>query len=764
MKKLNLLLILVIAGLTLTGCSDGDVNPAAALDVASPIIAEREQGSERILWGAWIIDFDQATHEITINPLRNAQAHFNVTNMITPPECYDCLEIHVNSFDPVTRILDVDVTLRNKYNLTGRDVRGILYTNDIGHELRNADDWTGLWDIPGGEDINPFKAFAKDEPDRIFAPTQVHTENYLVYIPSPPQWSSITYAVDASWPGNCKEPYTIEDFTQQPIGEDVGSEGLVQVTVRDWQGDVDSVMISVPEITTQEFVGLSPAGGGVWEVNLINYAGAVAGDYPALVKATSAGSGDLALYDYSNITITELVSHNGWARTWGGPNDDSGNFIAWDGFGNTFTVGHFRSTVDFDPGPGTDEHTSKGSYEIFVSKFDSNGDFQWAHPLGDTGDDRGSSVAADSAGNAYVLGVFKDTVDFDPGPGTAMHTSNGGWDISLIKFDPAGDFQWCVTWGGTLDDRCGAVCVDGSSGVNVAGYFQDTVDFDPQAPSDPHTSSGGIDIFLSKFDTDGNYHWVRTWGGSGQDSACNIINDGDNNIYIAGYFQSTVDFDPGAGSDQHSSHGDDDAYLCKFDTEGLFLWARTWGASDEDIGFHVGWDGLLNLYVSGSFRGSVDFDPGAGTETRTANGYNDAFLSKFDLNGTFQWVRAWGSSYYDVASGVAAADDNIYVTGYFSNTVDFDPGPGVDNHSSVGEYDAFLGKFDSGGDFKWTHTWGAGGWDKGSRVTVDDAGNCYGTGYAGGTIDFDPGPGVDDHTSNGNVDCYVIKILPDGYW
>ena len=225
-----LALLLSLVAIAVIGCSGvGKDSPSSAPDMSGDLTPYTKANSSRALWGLWNIRFDMADLTVTIEPIRNTQLHFNITDMVTPPACNDCLAIHVNSFDPITRIMDIDVTLRNPTNLAGHDVRGILYTNDYGHELRNDDDWTGLWDVPGGMDINPFKAFAKNEPNRAFTGYAIHQENYHVYIPLPPHFNAITYAVDASWPGNCKEPYEITGFTQEIIYATEGSSGNIQL-------------------------------------------------------------------------------------------------------------------------------------------------------------------------------------------------------------------------------------------------------------------------------------------------------------------------------------------------------------------------------------------------------------------------------------------------------------------------------------------------------------------------------------------------------
>ncbi len=297
--------------LLVLGCSSvNNSNPATMMDDANAYVISADSDSRHMLWGIWNIQFDESGLEAVVEPIRNAQAHFNVTSMITPPACDDCVGIAVNSFDMVNRIIDVDVTLRNPYQINGHDVRGILYTNDYGHELRNADDWTGLWDIPGGETINPFKTFAKEEANRIFAALAEHTENYLVYIPIPPQYNAITFAIDASWPVNCKEPYEITNFWQEPVSDQIGSTGMVRIDVRDWQNDVSKVTLEAPEITGEDFTQFNYAYGETWQLNLINNQGAPAGDYNVRVVAESANSDSLALYDFVAITISEGVPDN----------------------------------------------------------------------------------------------------------------------------------------------------------------------------------------------------------------------------------------------------------------------------------------------------------------------------------------------------------------------------------------------------------------------------------------------------------------------
>ena len=499
-------------------------------------------------------------------------------------------------------------------------------------------------------------------------------------------------------------------------------------------------------------------------------------DYSNIIGVPNdAESDSLAAFFRYDLTV-EITGEFGWARTWSGSESycsSQGWGVAADVSGNVYVAGRFSSTVDFDPNGG-DLHTSNGEHDVFLSKFDSYGNFEWARTWGGPDIDKGLGVAADGSGNVYVTGYFEGTVDFDPGSGDP-HTSKGESDVFLSKFDPSGNFVWVRTWGGSEWDRSYGVAVDGLGNAYVTGCFTETVDFDPDG-GDPHTSNGGFDVFLSKFDSSGNFKWARTWGGEFSDKGTGVAADGSGNVYITGFFfHVTVDFDPDGG-DLHTSNGFNDVFLSKFDASGNFEWAHTWGGIYFDAGYGVSADGSGNCYVTGYFWGTVDFDPDGG-DPHTSIDHWDIFLSKFDSSGNFEWARTWGGSdelaWSDTGGGVIAdSNGNVYVTGHFGDMVDFDP-DGGDPHISKGSGDIFLSKFDSSGDFEWAQTWGGPAlvyWcDVGRGVTADDSGNVYVTGYFMDVVDFAPtdppcNENPDEHTSNGYIDTFLTKHLPDGCW
>jgi hypothetical protein len=363
-------------------------------------------------------------------------------------------------------------------------------------------------------------------------------------------------------------------------------------------------------------------------------AGYVDGDTSAEIRVNIQSDNYGPILRKKEITIED----KGWARTWGGIDYDYSIGVAIDGCGDVYIMGYFNSTVDFDPGSGVDEHTSNGDRDVFLNKFDSNGELQWARTWGGFDWDGGVGVAIDGDGNVYVTGYFFGAADFDPGPGVDEHTPNGLDDIFLSKLDSNGEFQWARTWGGIGYEGGYGIAIDGNGNVYVTGYFNGPVDFDPGPGVDEHTSSnGGWGLFLSKLDSNGEFQWARNWGGDGLEEGRAVANDGNGNAYVTGWFSGAGDFDPGPGVDEHVPTGYDDIFLIKFDSNGEFQWARTWGSRSDtwEAGCGVAIDRVGDAYVAGYFRDTVDFDPGPGVEEHTSNGYTDAFLSKFPPDGNW---------------------------------------------------------------------------------------------------------------------------------
>ena len=448
-----------------------------------------------------------------------------------------------------------------------------------------------------------------------------------------------------------------------------------------------------------------------------------------------------------------------WAKNFGGSGFEQGNGIAVDNSGNVYTIGYFAGTSDFDPGPGIYSLTANGSADIFISKLDSMGNLVWARAFGSTDWDKGNSIALDNSGNIYATGFFSDTVDFDPGPGVFNLTSVGITDIFICKLDASGNYLWAKSVGGTDYDFGISIKTDDSGNVYTTGNFLDTVDFDPCAATYSITSMGTYDIFILKLDSSGNYIWVKTFGGQEPQSVSSIDVDASGNVYTTGYFYTSADFDPGPNVFYLISEGENDVFVSKLDSMGNFIWAKQFGNYDEDEGLSIATDNSGNVYTTGTFKVTVDFDPGQGGYNLISAGSEDIFISKLDSTGSFIWAKSFGN--ISVEKGLDITLDNsgnIYAVGQFTGTVDFDPGPGVFNLYSNGDYDLFICKLTSSGNLVWAKSMGALGVDLGGSIAVDDLNNVYTTGYFQSTVDFDPGPGVHNLTASGMGDVFILKL------
>ena len=466
----------------------------------------------------------------------------------------------------------------------------------------------------------------------------------------------------------------------------------------------------------------------------------------------------------SGFLIISLISYAQqyeWAIRAGGALEDYGVSVAIDASNNSYISGYFKGTADFDPGPGAANLSPSGNQDIYLAKYDADGNYLWAFNIGGTSYDASFSVTTDLSGNVYIGGFFQNTADFDPGPGVANLTSSGMEDIFLAKYDANGNYLWAFSINGTGQNVVKSVTTDASGNVYISGYFNSTADFDPGAGTMNMTSAGNKDIFLAKYDANGNYIWAFKVGGTAEDMTASITTDASGNLYMSGFFALTADFDPGAVTANLTSAGSKDIFLAKYDANGNYLWALNAGGTGNDQSSSVTADASGDVYITGYFRSTADFDPGAGTANLTSNGINDLFLAKYDASGNYLWAVGTGSGNYDEGYAVTTdVSDNVYISGYFRDTVDFDFGPGLHQLHSAGNSDIFLAKYTPYGDHLWAISLGGSAGDVGVSVITDASENIYMTGNFGSTVDFDPGTNNANLTSAGIHEIFVAKYSP----
>jgi len=445
-----------------------------------------------------------------------------------------------------------------------------------------------------------------------------------------------------------------------------------------------------------------------------------------------------------------------WVKSIGGLSEQEGAEVAVDLSGNVFTIGSFRGTIDFDPGPGVKNLTPNGDFDVFITKFDAAGNLIWARNMGGLMRDTGQSIAIDSAGNVYTVGELGVSGDFDPGPGT--YTLTGlGCEAFISKLDSMGNFIWAKSIGGPNTQSARSVRLDNAGNIYMMGFFEDTADFDPGPAVYNFSSNGSLDIYISKLTNTGDLIWAKQLGGVGTEYTGGIAVDKASNVYVIGSFPNTVDFDPGVSVYNLSSVGQSDIFISKIDSSGNFIWAVSMGSYNNESPGSIAVDDAENVYCTGSFSNNADFDPGTGTYFLTSTSWDeDIFVNKLDSSGGFVWAKNFGGMGPDGGYGIALdSSGNIYTTGHFNYIADFDPGPGVYNISCGTGWTSYLNKLDPSGSNLWAIPFSA--FYCGS-VTTDLAGNIYATGGLLDSADFDPGPSVFEVVTAGSFDVYVLKL------
>jgi hypothetical protein len=300
-------------------------------------------------------------------------------------------------------------------------------------------------------------------------------------------------------------------------------------------------------------------------------------------------------------------------------------------------------------------------------------------------------------------------------------------------------FRWVAKSGGSGDDYGNGIAVDQAGNSFVVGSFNNSATFGGTNVS----SFGGDDLFVTKYDPAGNLLWVRTAGGSTNDTANGVAVDGGGNCYVTGTFWNAANF----GTTNLNSSGGRDVFLVKYSGTGNLVWVTHAGGVDDDRGLAIAVDGSSNIFVTGTFNGTAAFD----NTNLVSAGVFDIFVAKYDSAGRLLWARQAGGILDDYGTGVATdAAGNCYVTGHFGSPLAVFDTVTLTNR---GARDIFVAKYDGAGNLLWVRQGGGSDYDIATALAADSAGNCFVTGHIRGTASF----GGTSLTSAGLEDIFVAK-------
>ena len=448
--------------------------------------------------------------------------------------------------------------------------------------------------------------------------------------------------------------------------------------------------------------------------------------------------------------------------------------------GDIYVVGGFGGIVDFNPNPAVFYNlTSTPNMDsYYIQKLTPNGGLVWVKTI-DFIMGGLRSIKIDDNDNLIINGIFKDSVDIDPGTTTHMLFSNGDYDAYILKISANGNFIWAKSFGGIGDDVIRDIATDLQGNIYSHGSFKDTVDFDPGAGiciygtnySPPPSIHPLDNPFIQKLDKDGNFVWAKTFecGEGSLSDGYTVDIDSENNVYCSGWFSgSNIDFDPGIGVIKPPSNNSS-MYFVKLDSMGSYTWARfstkvnVYGLARPNAMIV---DRYNNIFITGSTRYlNIDFDPGPDTLLLTAK----TFIQKYDENGNFLWAKSYGYGDYPMSLATDTFG-NVYSTGLFYDSTDLDPGSDTlmfytyspPSPYSFVAHGAYLQKLNSNGVLLWAGVLqGNQGNSIAYDIFVDNAENIFVAGGFADTVDFDPGIGVQNRTTvinNYRNDSYILKL------
>lgn len=452
-----------------------------------------------------------------------------------------------------------------------------------------------------------------------------------------------------------------------------------------------------------------------------------------------------------------------WAKQITGTSQvEEGKGIGLDASGNVYSAGIFADSADLDPGAGTQMAYTHGGDDIYVQKLDMLGNLVWAFSIGGSSTDIVHDLYTDLAGNVYITGQFKDTVDFDPGAGVTNLMALANDDIFFAKYNASGALVWAHRIGGTANDQGHGITADLSGNVYITGYFKGIVDFDPGANVANLTGNGIEDIFVAKYNSSGNYLWAHSAGGANTDMGQSIAVDYMGNVLVTGNFNgASVDFDPGPATVSLSTNGLSDIFVASYNDTGKLNWAKSIGSDSTDDGLGIITDLHRSVFVTGYFRDTADFDPGPNAANLMSAGDQDIYILKLDSAGSFSWVKQIGGIGADAANAIDIDYVGaVYLTGYYTGTVDFDPDPSVSTLPMHGNEDIFVGAYSNSGALVWAVSMGSSADDNGNAIIPNTIGEVFSTGFFKGICDFDPGVPTFNLTAISNQDGYVQKLTP----
>lgn len=408
----------------------------------------------------------------------------------------------------------------------------------------------------------------------------------------------------------------------------------------------------------------------------------------SIISLTSNGGQDafLAKYDAAGYAL--------WAVKAGGSGTDQGLSVSIDNNGNSYVTGDFSDTATFY-GTSNIQLISNGSTDVFVAKYDASGNVLWAVKAGGSGADVGDKIKNDASGNSYVAGYYQNDSLMFYGAATDTLFPAGAYDIFVAKFDATGDVVWASNAGGSSNDNGYGLAIDESTGSTyITGTFLNTAYFYNSTGKDSITSQlSSNDIFVAKYDANGDEVWVRSAGSNLTDQGSQLAVDGSGNVYVTGNSSNNCTFYAPPANITLASSGLSDVFLASYDAVGNIRWAKHAGGSGGEFSSGLNFNASNHCVLAGAIGNGTATFYGSTNIMLTSNGSSDLFVAEYDTSGNVLCAQNGGGVNFDRAWDVSSdAAGNNYVAGQFNGAATFQAVPTF-TLNSYGGSDVFVGKW-----------------------------------------------------------------------
>ena len=439
-----------------------------------------------------------------------------------------------------------------------------------------------------------------------------------------------------------------------------------------------------------------------------------------------------------------------WANSAGSSLYDYGIGVCNDNNGNTYSTGYFRESITF----GDITLTDVGGFDIFVVKYDPNGNVLWANSYGGTSLDFVNNMSINADNHIVITGAFRsESISFGSFTLTNPNAGDGANCFYVMKIDTDGNVLWATT--ANCDSNCSGSDVDINSNgdIVVTGNFSgNTVTFGSITLTNSYQFAD--DFFIVKYNSAGEVLWAKGYGGNSEDTGIGVVFDNTGNINFIGAFSSS---EITLGVTTYINSGGYDYLLVQFGSEGNISWMRNAQGNGDDFAQDIDVDNDNNIFITGNFSGLfVSF---SGLEL-TGNSSLNIFTIKYDNGGNPEWVISPQGDQNDESYAITVdKDGNCLITGTFESSIlSFDGSISITNNNL--EYgDVFVAKINNDGIVNWATATGGNDLDYGLSISTNNEGNAFITGvFYSTSIAFGANTLVNANSSNNSPDYFIAKL------